>query len=52
MFWDNTNHLYAIGTSANKLWVFTITPTTHTLTATYSINKPVGMIVQPLPLPW
>lgn len=52
MFWDNDNHLYAIGNAAGKLWVFTITPTSHTLVATYSINKPVGLIVQPLPLPW
>lgn len=51
MFWDNHNHLYAIGNAANKLWVFTITPTSHALVATYTVKKPVGMIVQPLPLP-
>lgn len=48
MYWDNNNHLYAIGNAANKLWVFTITPTTHTLVATYTVNKPVGLIVKPL----
>lgn len=51
MYWDNSNHLYAISNGANKLWVFTITPTSHTLVATYTVNKPVAMIVQPLPLP-
>lgn len=25
MFWDNANHLYAIGRKAGKLWVFTVT---------------------------
>lgn len=51
MYWDNNNHLYAIGNAANKLWVFTITPTSHTLVATYTVNKPVAMIVRPAPLP-
>jgi hypothetical protein len=52
MYWDNNNHLYAIGRSANKLWVFTITPTSYRQTAVYSINSPIGIAVQPLPLPW
>jgi hypothetical protein len=51
MYWDNNNHLYAIGNAANKLWVFTITPTSHALVATYTVNEPAGLIVQPLPLP-
>jgi hypothetical protein len=52
LYWDNNNHLYAIGRNANKLAVFTITPTTHTWVATYTVNKPAGLAVQPLPLPW
>lgn len=27
IFWDNDNHLYAISRSANKVFVFTVTPT-------------------------
>jgi hypothetical protein len=50
--WDNNNHLYAIGNSANKLAVFTVTPTSWSWVATYTVNKPVGLAVQPLPLPW
>lgn len=50
--WDNNNHLYAISTKGNKLVVFTVTPTSWNWVATYSINKPVGLGVQPLPLPW
>lgn len=52
IFWDNSNHLYAIGSKANKLAVFTVTPTSWTWVATYTVNSPVGLIVQPLPLPW
>lgn len=52
IFWDNDNHLYAIGTNANKLLVFTVTPTSWNRVATYTVNKPAGLIVQPLPLPW
>jgi hypothetical protein len=29
MFWDNDNHLYALSRSAGKLYVFTVTPTSH-----------------------
>lgn len=50
--WDNNNHLYAISNSANKLAVFTVTPTSWSWVATYTVNKPVGLAVQPLPLPW
>jgi hypothetical protein len=27
VFWDNSNHLYAIGNAAQKLWVFAVTST-------------------------
>jgi 6-phosphogluconolactonase (cycloisomerase 2 family) len=51
MFWDNDNHLYAISESANKLWVFTVTPTSHTeaFGSPHTIHTPLGIIVQPLP---
>jgi WD40 repeat protein len=29
MFWDNNNHLYALSRTAGKLYVFTVTPTSH-----------------------
>jgi hypothetical protein len=50
-FWDNENHLYAIGTAANKLWVFTVTPTSYSQApgSPYTINAPHSVIVQPLP---
>jgi hypothetical protein len=52
IFWDNNNHLYAIGTAANKLWVFTITPTSHTQApgSPYKVDSPIGLKVLPLPL--
>ena len=50
-FWDNENHLYAIGRTSNKLWVFTVTPTSYTQApgSPYTFNAPIAMIVQPLP---
>lgn len=51
LFWDNDNHLYAIGTSSNKLAVFTVTPTSSKWVETYTVHQPMGLIVQPLPLP-
>jgi hypothetical protein len=46
-FWDNANHLYAIG--ASKLFVFTITPTSFSQApgSPYTISNPQGIIVQP-----
>jgi WD40 repeat protein len=49
--WDNDNHLYAISNSADKLWVFDVTPTSHSLVARYSVNQPIGLTVLSLPLP-
>jgi hypothetical protein len=51
IFWDNDNHLYAISSSGNRLAVFAVTPTSWTWIDTYSVNSPVGLIVQPLPVP-
>ena len=50
MFWDNTNHLYAISQSAGKLHVFTVTPTfaREAWGSPYPINNPEDLIVQPL----
>jgi hypothetical protein len=49
MFWDNANHLYAISSTANKLYVFTITPTSATQAtgSPYTIGHPQNIIVQP-----
>ncbi|HEY3705599.1 MAG TPA: hypothetical protein VGL22_11095 [Terracidiphilus sp.] len=52
VLWDNNDHLYAISNSSNRLAVFTVTPTSWSWVATYAVNKPVGLAVQPLPLPW
>ncbi len=48
-FWDNANHLYAISSTAGKLYVFTITPTSATQAtgSPYTISHPQNIIVQP-----
>ncbi|MFZ0303694.1 MAG: hypothetical protein WAL75_13475 [Terracidiphilus sp.] len=43
--WDNSNHLYAISKYENKLYVFTVTPTSVTEDTAWSIGGPVKMIV-------
>jgi hypothetical protein len=49
MFWDESNHLYALSLSAGKLFVFTITPTSVSPApgSPYSITSPQGIIVLP-----
>lgn len=49
VFWDNSNHLYAIGTKAGKLWVFTVTSTSVSQApgSPHSITHPEGLIVLP-----
>lgn len=49
MFWDDANHLYAISCSGNKLFVFTITPTSVTQApgSPYTIANPQNIIVLP-----
>jgi hypothetical protein len=49
MFWDNSNHLYAIS-SAGKLYVGTVTPTKITMApgSPYLVTDPQFVIVQPL----
>jgi hypothetical protein len=48
-FWDNNNHLYAISPSAGKLFVYTVTPTTHSQAqgSPYPITNPQDVIVLP-----
>jgi hypothetical protein len=50
-FWDNENHLYAISRTADKLFVFTITPTSYSEApgSPYTISHPRNIIVQPVP---
>jgi hypothetical protein len=47
MFWDKDNHLYAISQSANKLYVFTITPTVSGQAAgsPYTLTSPANIVV-------
>jgi WD40 repeat protein len=48
-FWDNQNHLYAISRTANKLYVFTITPTSYSEApgSPHTISQPQNVIVRP-----
>jgi WD40 repeat protein len=50
--WDNSNHLYAVGYAASKLWVFTVTPTGYVQApgSPYTIHNPFDVVVLPLPL--
>ena len=50
MFWDNSNHLYAISQSAGKIFVFTITPDgAHQAPGSpHPINSPQSLIVRSL----
>jgi hypothetical protein len=50
VFWDNNDHLFAIGQGAEKLWVFTVTPTAYSQAAgsPYTVSDPSALIVQPL----
>ncbi|HUO15222.1 MAG TPA: hypothetical protein VMX38_09565 [Verrucomicrobiae bacterium] len=49
VFWDNSNHLYAIGSEAGKLWVFTVTAhgVTQAPGSPHVITNPADMIVLP-----
>lgn len=49
VFWDNSNHLYAIGSKAGKLWVFTVTANgvTQAPGSPHAITNPADMIVLP-----
>ena len=47
IFWDNANHVYALG--LDKLWVFTATPTSVSEApgSPYTIGQTVSLVVQP-----
>ena len=49
VFWDKANHLYAVSTSANKLFVFTVTPTSAVQApgSPYSIPNAGPLVVLP-----
>jgi hypothetical protein len=49
LFWDHDNHLYAISTAGNRLFVFTITPTHHHEApgSPYTVEAPQGLAVLP-----
>jgi hypothetical protein len=49
VFWDNDGHLYALSTTANKLFVFTVTPTSESEApgSPYTITNPVAEAVLP-----
>lgn len=43
--WDGSNHLYAISRSLNKLYVFTVTPSSFTQNTSYTISSPDSLVV-------
>ena len=49
MYWDNSDHLYAISTFTNKLFVFTVTPNgvSQAPGSPYTISSPQSVNVQP-----
>jgi hypothetical protein len=49
VYWDNANHLYAISSSAGKLYVFTVTSTgvTQAPGSPHKIQSPQSLIVLP-----
>jgi len=51
VFWDNSNHLYAISRATGKFRVYTITPTSVQLAkgSPHLISSPEHLIVQSLP---
>lgn len=52
MFWDNDDHLFAIGQAAGKLWSFTVTPSQVAAGSPVSVRGAMNIVVQPWPLPW
>jgi hypothetical protein len=47
--WDHNNHLYVLSDSTNKLYVYTVTPTTITAApgSPYTISGPNALVVVP-----
>jgi len=50
ILWDNNNHLYALSDSTNKLYIYTITPTSISEApgSPYTILSPNGLAVVPV----
>ena len=48
--WDKNNHLFAIGQTAGKMYVFTVTPTaaTEVSGSPYAVSSPTSVAVHPL----
>jgi hypothetical protein len=48
-YWDNSNHLYALSSGGNKLYVFTVTPTSVSQVpgSPYTVKEPITLVVQP-----
>jgi hypothetical protein len=48
--WDKNNHLFAIGQTAGKMYVFTVTPAaaTEVLGSPYAVSSPSSVAVHPL----
>ena len=42
--WDTSNHMYALSYTTQKLYVYTVTPTTITAVASYSVTAPYGSL--------
>ena len=49
LFWDNSNHLYALSQNSGKLFVFTVTSSgaKEAPGSPYSITSPINLIVLP-----
>ncbi len=49
MYWDTSNHLYAISNADSAIHVFTVTATgaTEVPGSPWTVTHPVAMIVQP-----
>jgi hypothetical protein len=48
--WDSNNHLYALSDSTNRLYVYTITPTSMSEASgsPYTISNPNALVVVPI----
>ena len=45
VLWDSSNHMYAISKANNRLYVFSVTSTSITQEASWSISSPFRMVV-------
>jgi outer membrane protein assembly factor BamB len=51
IYWDNSNHLYAISKATNKLRIYIVTPTSYSEPkgSPYTVTAPSELMVQTLP---